>query len=136
MTQQVTALELPVVVNYSVGLRFMVEKNTIQGASMKYMLVLQFIETMFVGYNTMLDIEDCLVEALGSEHYVDGHDYGIGEMNIFIITSEPEGAFKECIDAIAAKGLTPAFKAAYRDMEEKVYTVIWPEGYHGEFSVS
>jgi hypothetical protein len=94
---------------------------------MKYQLVLQFPHESLVDYDSMVALEDELLKALGPEHDVDGHDWGSGEMNIFIHSDEPRAAFD------AARRLIPAdlhrsLKAAYRNLEGETYTVVWPPG--------
>ncbi len=100
---------------------------------MKYQLVLQFQASDSEDFERLGEIEETLIENLGEEHIVDGHDFGSGEMNIFIHTNDPKSAFEK-----ARKYLSPCqkeFVAAYRELKGEEYTMLWPEGYGKEFRV-
>ena len=57
---------------------------------MKYQLVLQFYASSIEDFDQLIEIEEMLESTLGNLHEVDGHDFGSGEMNIFIHTNDPE----------------------------------------------
>ncbi len=100
---------------------------------MKYQLVLQFQASGSEDLDRLGEIEETLIENLGEEHLVDGHDFGSGEMNIFIHTNDPKSALKE-----VRKYLPPhqsEFVAAFRELKGEKYTVLWPERYDKEFRV-
>ncbi len=100
---------------------------------MKYQLVLQFQASDLEDFGRLSEIEDRLIENLGEDHLVDGHDFGSGEMNIFIHTNDPKSAFEK-----ARKCLSPhqeEFVAAYRELKGEQYTVLWPKKYGKEFRV-
>jgi hypothetical protein len=93
---------------------------------MKYQLVLQFIE---MDIDTLLSIEDALIEGLGSTADVDGHDLGSGEANVFIFTSEPQATLQKSREVLQSKGLLPGqFRAASRPVTGESYTTLWPPG--------
>jgi hypothetical protein len=57
---------------------------------------------------------------------VDGHDFGSGEMNMFIETEQPAEAFTV---AKAILGDQPAWRdvrAAFRVADEDTYSILWP----------
>ena len=60
---------------------------------MKYQLVLQFPAEDETDFGKLLDLEEEIENQIGSDHKVDGHDFGCGEMNIFIHTDDVEVAF-------------------------------------------
>jgi len=101
---------------------------------MKYQLVLQFPASSAKDFDQLIEVEEELMKSLGSEHIVDGHDFGSGEMNLFIHTNDPINAFEK-----ARKYLAPGHEqhlvAAYRDLKGNKYTVLWPKGYGKEFRV-
>lgn len=101
---------------------------------MKYQLVLQFPGEQIEDFDDMLKLEMDLELTLGSEHIVDGHDFGAGEMNIFIHTNSPEEAFRKAKDSLS-KFNSLEYVVAYRDFEEKTYTVIFPSNYSGVFGI-
>lgn len=91
-------------------------------------LVLQLPGNSIQDYDAMIKLEDQIIAGLGNIGDVDGHDMGMGEMNIFIRTDHPKLAF----DAIRAlPGIRPFMaqvKAAYRDFESDNYIVLYPPG--------
>lgn len=92
---------------------------------MKYQLVLQWPSSRLADYDEMIRIEDALIEGLGEEHEVDGHDEGTGEVNIFIRTNTPSEVFsriKEIINKDAFKDV----RIAYREVSKSAYTILWP----------
>jgi hypothetical protein len=59
---------------------------------------------------------------------VDGHDFGAGELNIFILTGNPVRAFKLSEPIIEARKHIQRFQAAYRELGYEKYTMLWPPG--------
>jgi hypothetical protein len=103
---------------------------------MKYQLVLQFPASKLSkkALDGLLQLEDELINLFGNQHQVDGHDFGSGEMNIFIHTDLPREAFEQA-KMILSKKSFKNMKAAFRELRGDKYTVIWPEGYKGKFSI-
>ena len=56
---------------------------------MKYQLVLQFSADSLTDYDRLVSLEDKLIEELSGSANIDGHDFGSGEFNIFILSDEP-----------------------------------------------
>lgn len=83
----------------------------------------------------MIAAEDALIEQLSVLHEVDGHDAGVGEVNIFILTNDYRKAFDEAKAALEGKGFWADACVAYREIDKSEYTVLWPEGLN-EFNVS
>src|ERR1043165_1901815 len=77
-------------------------------------LVVQFPEAE-LEYDALIALENELIEALADHAYVDGHDRGSGESNIFILTAEPQPVFAKVLALLQGKGLARHLKAAYRD---------------------
>jgi len=92
---------------------------------MKFQLVLQFSTTRHEDFHRLIELEDRLIETIGDGHVVDGHDFGSGEMNIFILTDDPTRAF-----AIARPIIFPDLflhlKAAYRELSASDFKTLWP----------
>jgi hypothetical protein len=94
----------------------------------RYVLVLQWPGSSQADFDALISMEAALTEALGDHSGVDGHDFGTGEMNIFIETDDPAEAFS---DALAALGDDPRWaevRAAFRDQTVDAYTILWPQG--------
>ena len=101
---------------------------------MKYQLVLQFDASNIEDFDQVIEIENSTTDVLGNAHVVDGHDFGSGEMNIFIHTDKPNDAF-EIIKTKLVPTMGKEMKAAYRELSGENYTVLWPEGYVGDFTI-
>lgn len=101
--------------------------------TMKYQLVLQWPASSLTDYDRMIQVENTLLEGLGVEHKVAGHDEGSGETNIFIRTDSPSAAFAR-IRKIVDKRVMKNVRVAYREVSKSAYTVLWPRDLT-EFSV-
>lgn len=101
---------------------------------MKYQLVLQWPASTVKDYDEMIWVEEALINGLGEIAEVDGHDAGSGEVNIFLLTDEPDQAFREAIRVLGSKDFMVGLRAAFRERTRDEYQVIWPNGLT-EFSV-
>lgn len=105
---------------------------------MQYQLVLQFRGDSFDEYEAMIALEDELVDELSKNAVVDGHDMGCGEVNIFILTSNPISTFEESKAVLNRRQLLNGAEmtAAFRPILGDDFTVLWPSPFHGEFAVA
>lgn len=103
---------------------------------MEYLLILQFTDSSPLTYDTVVELENRLIETFGSRHEVDGHDSGEGEINVFILTNDPLGAFEESLVLARSNILYPSFRAAYRRVDGENFSVLWPKEFQGTFSVA
>ena len=103
---------------------------------MKFILVLQWSATSEAEYDALISMEDRLESEFDEAYgYVDGHDFGSGEMNIFVHTDLPLDAFRSAGTALRGHPGWATVRAAYRPTDGDDYTVVWPETLQ-EFSVS
>ena len=102
---------------------------------MEYQLVLQFSISESTDFDDLIDLEGRLILALGGDHVVDGHDFGSGEMNLFIHTDDPVAAFELCRPGIQPT-LLATLKAAYRELSGDDYSWIYPQYSDTEFRVT
>jgi hypothetical protein len=103
---------------------------------MKYQLVLQFPGDSPDSYDELIGLENILIKELSDTADVDGHDFGSGEMNIFIYTDEPKPTFEKIKQILANQKSFLGLMAAYRQMTEENYTVIWPVGFDKPFKIA
>jgi hypothetical protein len=94
---------------------------------MKYQLVLQWPASSVDDYDSMITIEDSLIEGLPNDSKVDGHDAGSGQVNIFIRTNEPTKTFDDVMSILESSVAWIDIRIAYRDLERSEYTVLWPK---------
>lgn len=102
---------------------------------MKYQLILQWPASSIDDYDSMIEVEDLLIEQLSDDGQVDGHDAGSGEVNIFILTNFPERVFKEAQAIFATHDVATQARAAFREIGKDDYTVLWPKG-SKEFAIA
>ena len=100
-----------------------------------YQLILQFPASV-VDFDDLIEIEDQLARALGESGRVDGHDFGSGEANIFLFTADPPQTLAVVLPVLRDLSRESDATAAYRTVGGNQYTVIWPRGFRGEFSVA
>jgi len=93
---------------------------------MKYQLVLQMPASSIQDYDKMIELEEIIIEMLGGLGDVDGHDAGSGEMNIFILTDEPESAFERIKALFGMRDLMSDLKVAYREIGKNDFVIIYP----------
>lgn len=94
---------------------------------MKYRLVLQWPMSWLMGYRQLIKMEDTLIEGLGELGDVDGHDWGSGEMNIFIHTDDPRAALGTALRLLRGRRLRK-LRAAYRRFDDDEYIPIYSHG--------
>ena|ERR1700743_63207 len=91
---------------------------------LKFQLVIQFSATAPDKYDALIELEAALIAESGI--FVDGHDFGMGEFNIFIHTNEPETTFELAAELIDTFKPGIPFSAGYRKFTEEEYTPLWP----------
>ena len=102
--------------------------------TMKYQVVLQFAADSMEDFDRLVALEDLLIEALGDLATVDGHDFGSGQFNIFILTDEPDASFDKSHQIVTNRGIPNAMCSAYRELDRDNYVILWPSSLM-EFSV-
>jgi hypothetical protein len=73
----------------------------------------------------LIELEDAIREQLGDAGEVDGHDIGVGESNVFVLTDQPKAAFERLRALVAA---LPSARAAYRRLTSSEWTILYPPG--------
>jgi hypothetical protein len=91
-----------------------------------YQLVMQWPASSVEDYDELVEIEEFLIENL--EHGdVDGHDAGQGEMNIFVLTDDPEKTFASVKKLLEKRRAWIDVRIAYRATTRDTYSVLWPK---------
>jgi hypothetical protein len=103
--------------------------------SIRFQLVLQFPASSLADYDALVALESQLQDGLGESANVDGHDMGAGQANIFIITHDPEAAFRRVLPLLQSAGRLDDCTAAYRETAGAHYRVLWPKNFTGDFTV-
>lgn len=81
----------------------------------------------------MMNLEKELSIELNDIADVDGHDMGCGEINIFILATNPTAVFEASKPILDRFKLLHDVKAGYRLLSDDIYTTIWPDGSTDEF---
>lgn len=96
---------------------------------MKYQLVLQFDASSMETFDQLVMFENKLSGELNIDvAIVDGHDFGLGEFNIFIHTDVPTIVFEKAKQIFKETELHFDLRAGYRDFTSEDYLPIWPSG--------
>jgi hypothetical protein len=101
---------------------------------MRQILILQWPGSTEADFEALIDMEDEIESHLGDVGTVDGHDFGSGEMNIFIETDEPLKAFAAAKEILGNRPRWAEVRAAFRERSGETYDVLWPPGL-SEFAV-
>ena len=73
---------------------------------MKYQLVLHFAAASKEDFDRLVALEDTLIGELDDLATVDGHDFGLGEFNIFILTDDPAESFNTAHRVVTKQGVS------------------------------
>ena len=101
----------------------------------RFQLILQFPATTTKDFDVLVALEEELTRSLPPIAKVDGHDFGMGEFNIFVLTDGPKEAFEVAKVLIQQRQPQPQLRAAYREMAEDEFVILWPLGL-AEFTVA
>ena len=93
---------------------------------MEYQLVLQFAADSMPDFDRLVALETTLIEKLGDIATVDGHDFGLGKFNIFVLTDDPAAAFTKARQIVLDEAITNDLRSAYRGMDAEDYVTLWP----------
>ena len=93
---------------------------------MKYQLVLQFGAPLLEDFDRLVALEDQLLGELGDCATVDGHDFGLGQFNIFILTDEPAASFGRAHQIVRNEDIPNDMRSAYRELDGEDYVILWP----------
>ena len=93
---------------------------------MKYQLVLQFTAASLDDFDRLVALEDSLIEEMDGLATVDGHDFGLGEFNIFILTDDPTESFNKAHRVVINQEISNAMRSAYRQVDGEDYVILWP----------
>jgi hypothetical protein len=88
---------------------------------MKYQLIIQW-RADADDFDRLVAIEERVTAKLGNSAEVDGHDFGSGEFNVFVLTEDPTGTF-QLIQEVIPQYQT---KVAYRELHGEDFTILWP----------
>ncbi|MDX2307324.1 MAG: hypothetical protein NW216_03700 [Hyphomicrobium sp.] len=105
---------------------------------MNYEVVLQFEDDGPSTIESLMALEDRLIDALDGFAEVDGHSVGEEGVYITILAKDPVALWDKIERMVekAAEDDLVLIATAYRKGEDDDFTVLWPADYEGEFSVA
>ena len=68
-------------------------------------------------YDRLVALEERLIEELGKAATVDGHYFGLGEFNIFILMDHPAESFNKAHREVTNQEIHNAMRSAYRQVD-------------------
>ena len=93
---------------------------------MRHVVVFQFNEESIDSFDHLVALEEDLAERVDEVGDLDGHDMGVGEVNIFFFSDKPQLVFAEARSFLEREGLLAAVRVACRPVDEDKYTWLWP----------
>lgn len=93
---------------------------------MKYQLVLQLPASSIKDYDEMIELEETIIKGLGKLGTVDGHDAGVGEVNIFVFTNDPQLSFERIKALLGTGDFMPELRVAFREVGKDEFTILHP----------
>ncbi|HEX7897648.1 MAG TPA: ABC transporter [Planctomycetota bacterium] len=93
----------------------------------KQLLVLQFPGASIGDFDRLVALEDKIGKALGSTAAVDGHDFGSGEGNLFLLANDAAAVFRDVLRLLDDRARAD-LRAAWRDVGGDTFTILWPSG--------
>lgn len=101
-------------------------RNVLECLVMEYQLVLQFTADSMQDFDRLVALETTLIAKLGKIAAVDGHDFGSGKFNIFLLTDHPDATFAEAHQIALHETIPSDLRSAYRSIGSDEYITIWP----------
>ena len=94
--------------------------------AMQHILVLQWLGSTEADFEALVEIKDVLESRFGEAGSIAGHDFGSGEMNIFIQTDQPSQAFAKATEILSDWPAWADVRVAFREINGEAYGVLWP----------
>jgi hypothetical protein len=93
---------------------------------MNQQLILQFRIRSQADYDSLILLESKLIELLEPNHEVDGHDIDSQQMNIFILSDNPIGAFNKISESKLLVSNNILIQAFHRQIGSDNHYTLWP----------
>lgn len=105
----------------------------------QYQVIFQIPDTAVPDFDTMIAIEEELIESMSGVAEVDGHDPGAGTINYFVITADPTQAFSKGKSVFESRKLIGKLRSVYCMCKHEVpsgeYLNLWPPGASTQFQL-
>mgnify|MGYP006073195631 FL=1 len=101
---------------------------------MKYQLIIQFPVTEDFDFDGIIALETRLTLEMGEGYVIDGHEFGAGEINIFIQTDDPEAGYEKAFELVSTS-LISLLRVVYRVKNTDEFVWLYPANNQDEFSI-
>jgi len=88
-------------------------------------LVIRFAACSLDDFDRLVALEERLIEKLKDDHDVDGHDFGQGEFNIFVLTQNPEDLVDELLNDTSLRITELALSISQRGLQSEDIQIVW-----------
>ncbi len=95
---------------------------------------MQFPVTEDFDFDSVIALETRLTLEMGESYLVDGHEFGAGEINIFIQTDDPEAGYEKAFDMVNVS-LISNLRVVYRVKEADEFVWLYPANNKDVFSI-
>ena len=94
---------------------------------MDHQLIVRFPVSAVSDHPAMVRLEAALAGILDDTEELDGHDFGLDEADLFLLTADPVRTFERIKPVLVRAGLLDTLTAAHGATDAEEYTVLWPE---------
>ena len=101
---------------------------------MKYQLIIQFPVTEDFDFDGIIALETRLTLEMGEGYIIDGHEFGAGEINIFIQADDPEAGYEKAFELVSTN-LISLLRVVYRVKNANEFVWLYPANNQDVFSI-
>lgn len=96
---------------------------------MIFQITIKFEASTLDDFDEKIIWETKLIELLGDRHEVDGHDFGEGEMNIYVHSEAPKQAFELIKSSSLWNPEASCIEVTYRSINSEISKLLWRKPY-------
>jgi len=97
--------------------------------------ILQFRGDARAQYDQVADPLEALASTLKGVANLDGDDVGAHGVNVFLFTNDVHATFKRALNVFPGARAASGFSAAYRQVSNDTFQVLWPENSPTKFQL-
>ena len=94
---------------------------------MKYQITIQISANSTNDFDEMIEFEDELIEILKDIAIIDGHDFGSGEANIFVLTNDQYETYNVIKEKYLNATIKNKYKISCREIKNDNLVILFPD---------
>ena len=94
---------------------------------MKYQITIQISANSTNDFDEMIEFEDELIEILKDIAIIDGHDFGSGEANIFVLTNDQYETYNVIKEKYLNATVKNKYKISCREIKNDNLVILFPD---------